>query len=329
MELKPDIAAPGVSILSSVVNSTTGAVETPHFNLVTGTSMAAPHVTALAALTEARHPGWTPAEIKSALMNTAQTRMSLDVEGRTPALAKHRGAGRVNAARLVDPQLTFAPASVSFGLLRPGETQTDDDHRHGHARAGSERPLRGRRAPDRRQPEASDSSRRRRSRRSRAAARSSSCASRPPAPRPATTRASSRSPAAGRPTRSRTSCASRIRPSRKDVLLIDWDRNLGGRDHRSAYTAALTGLGLSFDVFDGGRVGGGERQSRTDVRAVAELPRGRALHRRQHRELVDRPCRRLVPAAGLPHRRRQARHDRAGPQLAARVEPEHRQRLPR
>ena len=38
----------------------------------------------------------------------------------------------------------------------------------------------------------------------------------------------------------------------KDVLLIDWDRNLGGRDHRPAYTAALTGLGLSFDVFDGG-----------------------------------------------------------------------------
>jgi hypothetical protein len=38
----------------------------------------------------------------------------------------------------------------------------------------------------------------------------------------------------------------------KDVLLIDWDRNLGGRDHRPAYTAALTGLGLGFDVFDGG-----------------------------------------------------------------------------
>jgi hypothetical protein len=38
----------------------------------------------------------------------------------------------------------------------------------------------------------------------------------------------------------------------KDVLLIDWDRNLGGVDYRPVYTAALDGLGLSYDVFDGG-----------------------------------------------------------------------------
>ena len=42
----------------------------------------------------------------------------------------------------------------------------------------------------------------------------------------------------------------------KDVLLIDWDRNLGG-DFRPVYTAALTGLGLSFDVFDGGTLTAG------------------------------------------------------------------------
>ena len=42
----------------------------------------------------------------------------------------------------------------------------------------------------------------------------------------------------------------------KDVLLIDWDRNLGA-DFRPVYTAALTGLGLSFDVFDGGTAAAG------------------------------------------------------------------------
>ena len=42
----------------------------------------------------------------------------------------------------------------------------------------------------------------------------------------------------------------------KDVLLIDWDRNLGG-DFQPVYTAALTGLGLSFDVFDGGTLAAG------------------------------------------------------------------------
>ena len=111
MEIKPDIAAPGSSVLSSVVNDKTGAVNPAGlFEQVSGTSMASPHITALAALTKAKHPTLTPAQVKSALMNTAHTTMSLDLEGNVPALAKHRGAGRVNAARLANPQLTFEPA---------------------------------------------------------------------------------------------------------------------------------------------------------------------------------------------------------------------------
>ena len=42
----------------------------------------------------------------------------------------------------------------------------------------------------------------------------------------------------------------------KDVLLIDWDRNIGA-DFRPVYTAALDGLGLSYDVFDGGTLAAG------------------------------------------------------------------------
>ena len=125
MGIKPDIAAPGSSVLSSVVNDTTG-VPNPAalFDQLSGTSMSTPHITALAALTKALHPTWTPAQVKSALMNTASTSMSLDVDGNIPALAKHRGAGRVNAARLVNPLLTFEPQSVSFGLMRTGESKT-------------------------------------------------------------------------------------------------------------------------------------------------------------------------------------------------------------
>ena len=52
MGIKPDIAAPGTSILSSVVNDTTGAVDPAGlFEQLSGTSMATPHITALAALT--------------------------------------------------------------------------------------------------------------------------------------------------------------------------------------------------------------------------------------------------------------------------------------
>ena len=72
MGIKPDIAAPGSSVLSSVVNDTTGAVDPAGlFEQFSGTSMATPHITALAALTKALHPTWTPAQVKSALMNTA------------------------------------------------------------------------------------------------------------------------------------------------------------------------------------------------------------------------------------------------------------------
>ncbi|PHU15396.1 hypothetical protein BC332_16601 [Capsicum chinense] len=67
--LKPDIAAPGVNILAAVP---------PHllkgyngFNIMSGTSMSAPHVAGIVALLKAAHPNWSPAAIKSALVTTA------------------------------------------------------------------------------------------------------------------------------------------------------------------------------------------------------------------------------------------------------------------
>ncbi|XP_047269842.1 subtilisin-like protease SBT3.6 isoform X3 [Capsicum annuum] len=67
--LKPDIAAPGVNILAAVP---------PHllkgyngFNIMSGTSMSAPHVSGIVALLKAAHPNWSPAAIKSALVTTA------------------------------------------------------------------------------------------------------------------------------------------------------------------------------------------------------------------------------------------------------------------
>jgi subtilisin family serine protease len=251
MAIKPDIAAPGSSVLSSVVNDTTGAVNPAGlFDQFSGTSMATPHITALAALTGQLHPTWTPAQVKSALMNTASTSMSLDLEGAIPALAKHRGAGRVNAARLVSPQLTFAPQSLSYGLVKPVDwkkaTITATDMRTSGDRL----------------------------------------------PYEVTTRAVVGHPAVVLKPHSFSTTADGLAEFNvnlettgappgdyegfievtgggqtytipyfvrvldpalsKDVLLIDWDRNLGGVDYRPVYTAALTGLGLSFDVFDGG-----------------------------------------------------------------------------
>jgi len=62
--LKPDITAPGVSIVSTSSGSG-NAGET-----LSGTSMASPHVAGVAALTRQAHPTWKVEDIKAAIVNT-------------------------------------------------------------------------------------------------------------------------------------------------------------------------------------------------------------------------------------------------------------------
>ncbi|KAB2608971.1 subtilisin-like protease SBT5.4 [Pyrus ussuriensis x Pyrus communis] len=63
--LKPDIAAPGVNILAANPAGDGG------FELMWGTSMAAPHIAGIVALLKSLHPDWSPAAMKSALVTTA------------------------------------------------------------------------------------------------------------------------------------------------------------------------------------------------------------------------------------------------------------------
>src|SRR5262249_59628118 len=66
--LKPDITAPGAQILSSTLPEYAG----DQFAVLDGTSFSAPHVSGAAALLLERHPAWTPQQVKSALMSTAE-----------------------------------------------------------------------------------------------------------------------------------------------------------------------------------------------------------------------------------------------------------------
>lgn len=75
--MQPDLTAPGVDILASwtPTNPPTeeiGGTDTrsEEFNIISGTSMSAPHVAALFALLKSVHPTWSPAAIRSALMTT-------------------------------------------------------------------------------------------------------------------------------------------------------------------------------------------------------------------------------------------------------------------
>jgi subtilisin family serine protease len=62
--LKPTITAPGVSIVSTAVGTGNGA------ETLSGTSMAAPHVTGVAALTRQAHPDWSVPAIMASISNT-------------------------------------------------------------------------------------------------------------------------------------------------------------------------------------------------------------------------------------------------------------------
>ena len=82
--LKPDVVAPGVNILapwSGVAPPSWAKMDTRRveYHIVSGTSMACPHVAGAAALIKKRHGDWTSAMVRSALMTTATP---LDKNGR-------------------------------------------------------------------------------------------------------------------------------------------------------------------------------------------------------------------------------------------------------
>jgi subtilisin family serine protease len=113
LRLKPDVMAPGVNVVSSLPDDS--------FGDLSGTSMAAPHVAGGAALLRQRHPTWTPAQIKSALVLTgAPVRNSSGGE----VSPLREGGGRIDLVAADTPLVFAAPTNVSFGLVRTGSTAT-------------------------------------------------------------------------------------------------------------------------------------------------------------------------------------------------------------
>jgi len=107
LALKPEIAAPGVDIVSAASGSTNGVA------WFSGTSMATPVVAGVAALVKQANPTWSPALIKSALINTAKSVGS-------NVLLRSVGAGRVNALNAVKAKVTIDAgpnATMSFGMV--------------------------------------------------------------------------------------------------------------------------------------------------------------------------------------------------------------------
>ncbi|RDI75256.1 Subtilase family [Gaiella occulta] len=110
LRLKPDVSAPGVGILSSVPGG---------WQSISGTSMASPHVAGAAALLRERHPDWSVAQLKAALISTGDTTLVAPGEAATPLRG---GGGVIDLLRADRPLVLAAPASLSLGLVRSGTT---------------------------------------------------------------------------------------------------------------------------------------------------------------------------------------------------------------
>jgi serine protease len=66
------LCAPGSNVLSTLPTTRSKQREEVNYGAWSGTSMAAPHVAAVATLLAAQHPDWTPGDIKRRLMETAR-----------------------------------------------------------------------------------------------------------------------------------------------------------------------------------------------------------------------------------------------------------------
>ncbi|XP_061353285.1 subtilisin-like protease SBT3 [Gastrolobium bilobum] len=117
--LKPDITAPGTLILAAwpqnvLVRGSLGSHELfSNFNLLSGTSMACPHVAGVAALIKGTYPNWSPAAIRSAIMTTSDIfDNTMDFikdigRGYETASPLALGAGHVNPNNALHPGLVY------------------------------------------------------------------------------------------------------------------------------------------------------------------------------------------------------------------------------
>ncbi|MFJ9391830.1 S8 family serine peptidase [Nocardioides sp. NPDC101246] len=115
--LKPDVIAPGQDILAAVAPPGQGGMD---FNLMSGTSMSAPHVAGLAALLQDLHPDWSPMAIKSALMTTGSD--VRDGAATDPKVIFKQGAGHVQPNSAADPGLVYDSGTNDWIAFLCGST---------------------------------------------------------------------------------------------------------------------------------------------------------------------------------------------------------------
>ena len=124
--IKPDVVAPGADVISSFPQHFCDPLPPEGcWAFLGGTSMATPHLAGTAAVVRGDHPTWTAAQVRSAVVNTAQEGLLRHPEtGVVTNDALIVGAGLVDVAAAVGASAALDPVSTSFGNLSSGSGGT-------------------------------------------------------------------------------------------------------------------------------------------------------------------------------------------------------------
>jgi len=121
--VKPDVTSVGVNVLSSITCVGKGAGcpgDGSGWAFFQGTSMSTPHIAGSAAVLKELHPTWSPAQIKSALVNHSDLVIKDSITGSHDVGPTAQGAGRENLGVAADGTTWMEPASASFGKVTAG-----------------------------------------------------------------------------------------------------------------------------------------------------------------------------------------------------------------
>jgi subtilisin family serine protease len=127
LDIKPDVTSVGVNVLSSVpcwmaeAGASCGGEGTWAF--FNGTSMAAPHVAGSAAVLLDLHPNWTPARVKSAIVNTADRVVTDAFDGNHDVGPLLQGTGRQDLTEAANSTVSLFPTSAAFGKISGSQNQ--------------------------------------------------------------------------------------------------------------------------------------------------------------------------------------------------------------
>ncbi len=118
--VKPEMVAIGTNVYTATqkLDPTGDTYNASGYAGVSGTSYAVPMVAGAVALVKQLHPTWTPAQLKSAVVNTAAQTVT-EADG-SVAGVNAVGAGQLSAGDAVNAAATLNPATISFGPIPAG-----------------------------------------------------------------------------------------------------------------------------------------------------------------------------------------------------------------